>query len=348
MINDEKNCPFCGETIKYVAIKCKHCQSNLVDEIVESNNSNNSDYLNYRLKRIQTTIWSALIICGVLFFTNPSKQDFVSWAQLKVNSYANQHLGTLGVGLAALLGGPVINNSVTRQNFYLFSIFIIDSTLVKALIEDSQKNDAKRAMVGVLGFVYFPMPQNIYNSLYKGTSTSDSPTLKSEINKLTNSLGNSSGNLSQVPLPSDKGVSAKSRLNIGDTAYTCMKGYCKGTVNTIEGIDGTNASLTVLETTKDKESNCASIHESGREYRSCLTGQRNSLVASANCNLKEISIDKYKVVRFQGKFQKKNNFDPDFAFLDVETNTLLNGSNASSYQLYLDYFSTLCPSSLSK
>ena len=33
---------------------------------------------------------------------------------------------------------------------------------------------------------------------------------------------------------------------------------------------------------------------------------------------------------------------------DVETNTLLNGSNASSYQLYLDYFSTLCPSSLSK
>jgi hypothetical protein len=343
MINDEKNCPFCGETIKYVAIKCKHCQSNLVDEIVESNNSSNSDYVYYGLKRIQTTIWSALIICGVLFFTNPSKQDFVSWAQLKVNSYANQHLGTLGVGLAALLGGPVINNSVTRQNFYLFSIFIIDSTLVKALIEDSQKNDAKKAMVGVFGFVYFPMPQNIYDILFKDTSTSDSSTLTSEINKLTNLFGN----LSQEPLPSNKGLSVKSRLNLGDTAYTCMKGYCKGTVKTIEGVDGANASIAVLETTKDKESNCGDYYGSGKEYRSCLTGERKSLVASANCYLKEISIDKHKV-RFQGKFQKINNFDPEYAFLDIETNTLLDGSNASSYSLFIDYFSALCPLSLTK
>jgi hypothetical protein len=29
MINDFKNCPFCGENIKEIAIKCKHCKSQL-------------------------------------------------------------------------------------------------------------------------------------------------------------------------------------------------------------------------------------------------------------------------------------------------------------------------------
>ena len=186
MNSDEKLCTFCGETIKAVAIKCKHCQSNLIDESIESEDSNDSNYAYYRLKRIQKTIWSVLIICGVLFFTNPTKQEFVSWAQLKVYSYANQHAGSLGVGLAALVGGPIINNSVSRQNFYLFSIFTLDPNLVRALIDSSQKSDTKRAMVGLLGLMYFPVPQNIYDFFDKLTSASNQQKPKDSNNQSRN------------------------------------------------------------------------------------------------------------------------------------------------------------------
>lgn len=31
MTNEEKECPFCSETIKFTAVKCKHCGSMLED-----------------------------------------------------------------------------------------------------------------------------------------------------------------------------------------------------------------------------------------------------------------------------------------------------------------------------
>ena len=31
--SDEKTCPYCGETIKSIAVKCKHCQSDLSENV---------------------------------------------------------------------------------------------------------------------------------------------------------------------------------------------------------------------------------------------------------------------------------------------------------------------------
>lgn len=37
-MSDTKNCPFCGESIKAVAIKCKHCESFISNESVANEN----------------------------------------------------------------------------------------------------------------------------------------------------------------------------------------------------------------------------------------------------------------------------------------------------------------------
>lgn len=43
----EKNCPFCGETVKMEAVKCKHCQSNLTGNAPATGTGVNAESLHW-------------------------------------------------------------------------------------------------------------------------------------------------------------------------------------------------------------------------------------------------------------------------------------------------------------
>ena len=90
---DSKLCPFCGEEIKAIAIKCKHCQSILDEksklqyeetgqssaaEVIVADEGNRTDAVNDRLTKTGTTLTSigclltlfvTIPILLILFFT---------------------------------------------------------------------------------------------------------------------------------------------------------------------------------------------------------------------------------------------------------------------------------------
>jgi hypothetical protein len=104
---------------------------------------------------------STLVISGVLFFTNPEKKDFIAWATLKLYSYGNQQAGFLGAGIAGLVGGPALNQSITRENYYLFSVFVIDNPMIANAVTESAEKSGKTTMIGLFNpFIYFPISQS--------------------------------------------------------------------------------------------------------------------------------------------------------------------------------------------
>jgi hypothetical protein len=79
MNNDEKNCQYCGETIKAIAIKCKHCKSNIqnVTSSIEPNDAKkqavNNDNSRLSAKSIILTLLFPILGLSVHFYNNSRK-----------------------------------------------------------------------------------------------------------------------------------------------------------------------------------------------------------------------------------------------------------------------------------
>lgn len=164
MNSDEKQCPYCSEVIKSSAVKCKHCGSDLVENNQENQGSSNISY-NSKLFRYTILIAFGLFI---LTISNPPKSSFVSHVESKVMTYANQNGGVLGVGLASFLAGPIINKSVTRTNFYIFSIFTVESNIAK-MLEDGARPNQSIHFIGLFHLMYYKLPNGVAESLLKLT-----------------------------------------------------------------------------------------------------------------------------------------------------------------------------------
>jgi len=136
---DEKLCPFCAEIIKAKAIKCRHCLADFNEEYKFSATSKVAESrIPHKIEQTRNYIWWILfgLIVVILAFTNPNEKDFkyeiVKKIQEseKVDDSNPFHKLMLGVASYAI-------ESVTERNNYLiFSIFEIDSSLLKIVNPD--------------------------------------------------------------------------------------------------------------------------------------------------------------------------------------------------------------------
>ena len=150
-MSDKKACQFCGEEILVVALKCKHCGSNLAVGALNAGNSaaatSTSD--DERESSNEPSFWTQLAVYGVIFVigvgllsTNPSRDEFKSFLNQKIEGgiekvlfKASSDKDTQGI-LGSIVKGiasAAMSKILHRQNYYVFSIFELDTSLIRAI-----------------------------------------------------------------------------------------------------------------------------------------------------------------------------------------------------------------------
>jgi hypothetical protein len=139
---DEKVCPLCAEIIKLKAIKCRHCLADLTTDFKFSSSSvkANTHNLN-KIQRNKSYVGWILfaIVITTLALTNPNEKDFKYEIVKKIQESGkidgSSFIGKLAAGIASY----AINSATVRTNYYLFSTFEIDSSLLKNINPDTPR-----------------------------------------------------------------------------------------------------------------------------------------------------------------------------------------------------------------
>ena len=142
-----KACPYCGEQILAVAVKCKHCGSDLA-----------------RSGGARKPQWPGIVMALLAFFvlaiTNPTKSDFSEFLAQNISERSGAEtsksgLDALGSGIAI----AAVTQMTNRSNFLLFSLFEIDASPLRAF----GKNASNRKFLGIAGAIIplgFTVSQN--------------------------------------------------------------------------------------------------------------------------------------------------------------------------------------------
>jgi tetratricopeptide (TPR) repeat protein len=174
---DEKSCPFCGETIKAVAVTCKHCNSNL---------NSRSGPINREEREVRSGIHAGsvtfgiiLIICLALVATNPNKSKFTEFITQRIVQQMDKSEdlnSDVAKKFVAGVAGVFLDAAVRDENYFIFSKYTLDLHLLRLFNQDVEDI----TFIGVAGH-FFPLNKSVLSEEIKEESKLENQQTKEEV-----------------------------------------------------------------------------------------------------------------------------------------------------------------------